>query len=341
MPFLGRDWRSPGDQWVRTTEGWERLGLWRMKLFENLNESVLGRRLLKLASCDYSDRLTLNGQEDMDVPLVQSYVLVKEVSKEQSMRITIAEAMTRLDMEGAVRNQRRFNYVTKLLLYLIQNKLSSLSGMAQKIIFNILQQTVQQSIKYNKHQRTVNQLLDEMSAALNRGRYDHVGSYQMWESHMMAVERLRNMLNESKIREREEDGGLTISDLPDDVLRQIMLRLADHRDLVNTGLTDMRSFSLSEENSFWRNLCLYHFTNKQWLSVFRRGEDIESIGWKRLYTRLAKRYGMKEVFAEMLYLCRHCNALFWESSGHPCPVSNMEPQSTPVSVQKFVKLITG
>ncbi|XP_035218480.1 F-box only protein 32-like [Stegodyphus dumicola] len=24
MPFLGRDWRSPGEAWVKTSEGWER-----------------------------------------------------------------------------------------------------------------------------------------------------------------------------------------------------------------------------------------------------------------------------------------------------------------------------
>lgn len=43
MPFLGQDWRSPGDQWVRTSEGWERLRLWRIKVFENLNENVVAR----------------------------------------------------------------------------------------------------------------------------------------------------------------------------------------------------------------------------------------------------------------------------------------------------------
>lgn len=43
MPFLGQDWRSPGEQWVRTSEGWERLRMWRLKLLENLNENVIAR----------------------------------------------------------------------------------------------------------------------------------------------------------------------------------------------------------------------------------------------------------------------------------------------------------
>lgn len=24
MPFIGRDWRSPGEAWVKTEEGWEK-----------------------------------------------------------------------------------------------------------------------------------------------------------------------------------------------------------------------------------------------------------------------------------------------------------------------------
>jgi F-box protein 25/32 len=336
MPFLGRDWRSPGEQWVRTTEGWERLGLWRMKLFEHLNENVI-ERLLKLASYECCEPC-----RDEDVPHVQSFVVVKEVSKEQTMRTTVAEALSRLDMEGAVRNRRRANYASKLLLYLIQNKMSSLSGMAQRIVFNILQQIVDQAVKHNSRDlRGVQQLMQEMSQALTRGHYDHVGSQQLWDSHTTALCRLQTTLDEHQLQQRDEDGRLTLMDLPSDVLRQILFCLADHRDLVNTGLTDSRAFSLSEENALWRHLCLFHFSNKQWLSVFRRGEDVESLGWKKLYSRLNKRYGMRDVYVDMLHLCRHCNALFWQTNGHPCPVSNMEPKSTPVTPQMFVSLLTA
>jgi len=26
----------------------------------------------------------------------------------------------------------------------------------------------------------------------------------------------------------------------------------------------------------------------------------------------SRRYGLRDVYAEMLHLCRHCNALFWQ-----------------------------
>ena len=50
MPYIGQDWRQPGDLWVRTTEGWERMQLWRFRLLENLNENVTERQV---KSCLY------------------------------------------------------------------------------------------------------------------------------------------------------------------------------------------------------------------------------------------------------------------------------------------------
>ena len=90
------------------------------------------------------------------------------------------------------------------------------------------------------------------------------------------------------IFQREDDGKVQMSDLPDDVVREILFCLSDHNDLVNAGLARLRPFDLTEENTFWRRLCLFHFTNRQWMSVVKRGEEMETLGWKNLYTRLMK-----------------------------------------------------
>ena len=79
-----------------------------------------------------------------------------------------------------------------------------------------------------------------------------------------------------------------MSDLPDEVIRHIFVQLSDHQDLVNAGLAGSRTFALSEENGFWRRLCAFHFTNAQWNSVLRSAEDLDSVGWKVLYTRLLR-----------------------------------------------------
>lgn len=33
-----------------------------------------------------------------------------------------------------------------------------------------------------------------------------------------------------------------------------------------------------------------------------------------------RKFGLKEEYADTLYLCRHCRCLFWKSFGHPCVV---------------------
>lgn len=90
------------------------------------------------------------------------------------------------------------------------------------------------------------------------------------------------------ILQREEDGRTMMSDLPDDVIRDILHCLHDHRDVIRTGMTEARALELSEEKRVWRNLCQFHFDNKTWNTVVRKGESLESLGWKKLYGRLVK-----------------------------------------------------
>ena len=42
MPFFGSDWRSPGDQWVRTELGWKRLADINASLQRQLNKVAAG-----------------------------------------------------------------------------------------------------------------------------------------------------------------------------------------------------------------------------------------------------------------------------------------------------------
>ena len=84
---------------------------------------------------------------------------------------------------------------------------------------------------------------------------------------------------------------MRISDLPDDCVRQILSRFTDHKDIVNTGLTEARTFELSKEHSLWKDLCLFHFDNIQILSLTKIGTDLQTYtaaDWKALYSRLVK-----------------------------------------------------
>lgn len=83
---------------------------------------------------------------------------------------------------------------------------------------------------------------------------------------------------------------MMISDLPADLVRQILQCLVDHRDIIHVGQTEWRAFDLSEEELIWQQLCLYHFANMDFSSVVRKDESLTNFSWKQLYARLAK-YG--------------------------------------------------
>lgn len=52
-------------------------------------------------------------------------------------------------------------------------------------------------------------------------------------------------------------------DLPAELIRTILLQLSDYKDLMNSGQVNDTMKSFLDEQYIWRELCKYHFTNKQ------------------------------------------------------------------------------
>ncbi|KAJ8305515.1 hypothetical protein KUTeg_016060 [Tegillarca granosa] len=289
MPYLGRDWRSPGDQWVRTREGWEKLKLWRVKVFENLNENILAR-LMRLAVLEWG--CTKESGYFKHQPHIH---FVKGISKERKVLTSLSEAFIHLDISGAAKDIRRFSYVSKLVEILLQNKLVNMSGTSQKYLFTILDEMVNQVLKSKINTERIKELLTFAVNSLKEGQHHHIGKKSRWESDV---------------------GGFT------------------------TGLY-----------KFKRQLLTF-------LPQQISEDDSDDIDWKYIYKRCVlydnnrvqvttitetlahatyKRFGKKEVFADMLAICSHCDTLFWQSIGHPC-ISEEEPLSKILSPDAFIKL---
>ena len=88
--------------------------------------------------------------------------------------------------------------------------------------------------------------------------------------------------------QREEDGGLKLTDLPDDCIRAILQRMPDAEDILNTGMTESRNQYLTQDELLWKALCLFHFTDIQMCTALRPTEKLENIQWKIFYRRLHK-----------------------------------------------------
>jgi hypothetical protein len=46
----------------------------------------------------------------------------------------------------------------------------------------------------------------------------------------------------------------------------------------------------------------------------QKDTDMDSIDWKKVYFKLKRRYGLRDVYAEMIHQCQSCKSLFWQVS---------------------------
>ncbi|KAH3867394.1 F-box only protein 32-like [Dreissena polymorpha] len=332
MPFLGQDWRSPGDEWVRTKEGsWEKLKLWRIRVFENLNSTYVAR-LLRLALEEWDS--CYDDLHNLHRPCIRYH---RATSREQKKLTSISEAFIHLDMSTAGRDVRRFNYVCKLLRLLLCDKLAFLSGQAQKHVFSIMEDMVNDVIQSQNNVAEMRLLVGFASQALSDHRWDHIGSSRLWNAHHTSVNRMNAKLRKFKVKERKSDGKMTFGALPEECKRHILISLPDHRDILHLGATDVTNHNISNNALLWKQLCFFHFNNRQITTFVNMNAEEKDVDWKYVYRRCYLRFGQKAVYSDMLAICRHCNNIFWNSLGHPCS-SELPPCCLSLKPEEFIAL---
>uniref|UniRef100_T1IW22 F-box domain-containing protein n=1 Tax=Strigamia maritima TaxID=126957 RepID=T1IW22_STRMM len=390
MPFIGQDWRSPGEEWVKTDEGWER-----KKLLERLRrnarqtfelENNLNNDKIDDILCA-SDETKLNDGDEFWQPFCP---ITLKCTREIAGFNGLSEAFKRLDFRNAVRDIRRFNYICKLLHLLITQNLTMLSGCAQKVLFNMLEEVAFQVSDNKTNIHILQKLLSDLQKTLFEyycwGR--PLGSTQLWEHHRQTIHRIDSIAKCIVIKEPADSIYPKLQDLPEELIREIMLRLSDHTDLQNGGKAYNLMQELLGEQRIWRELCRFHFSPQQ-IRCVRRSSTItlkkiemqqalghnehdlrddghssdgevtanddddaifklESIDWEDTYHKLRRAYGLREEYAEILQLCRHCRCLFWKSFGHPCiertvndlDLVDKKALYVPISPQAFLKFFS-
>jgi hypothetical protein len=145
MPFLGKDWRSSGEQWIRTEHGWERIKVLE-SILDNLNDensSNSGDESDDSDSDIFSLDDSINNSDNDPNKTPNQYKMLKKLclsettpinntkqphvlfygfdltsqeatTRRNIQRISISEVLNALDMAGAVRDVKRFNYVFRV-----------------------------------------------------------------------------------------------------------------------------------------------------------------------------------------------------------------------------------
>lgn len=80
-----------------------------------------------------------------------------------------------------------------------------------------------------------------------------------------------------------------ISDLPSDCIRDILLRMTDHKDIIHAGQTSLAIHDIAQENHIWKQLCFFHFSNLQLVTFLPKEiEEDNVVDWKTMYMKCVR-----------------------------------------------------
>lgn len=192
---------------------------------------------------------------------------------------------------SAVRDVRRFNYICALLGLLIGQQMTALSGCAQKVLLAMLEEVASQAVSSQHNPRSFRQLLNKLrslSAAERSSCWGGLlGSQLLWTGHTAKIERILRMAASMQICELSPESRPQLQQLPEECLREIILRLADHQDLTASAQACEQMAVIVGEQRVWRELTQFHFAPNQIELVLPK--DCEMVDWKNVYHAL-KRY---------------------------------------------------
>lgn len=335
MPFISKDWRSPGEEWVKTQEGWEKkkvlecsahMDNQRYPALTNFNNSTEDN-LQTSWSRETEDEGKAGGELPSGRVPPHCHITIK-CTREIAGFNGLSEAVRRLDFQSAVRDVRRFNYICALLQLLVAGqKLTALPGAAQRILLSMLEEVATQVAHSQQNIGALRTLVVALSA-LREGEKQAcwgrpLGSRALWGHHDDTISRINDIAQSIHIQEPGPEIMPKLQEMPEECIREILLRISDHRDLEASSAAWNVMASLCSEQRIWRELVHFHFTQSQIdfaNNKMNNGDGGEKTDWKSTYHMLRKSFGLREdvQYAETLSLCRHCKCLFWRSLGHPC-----------------------
>lgn len=295
-------------------------------------------------------------QEEQELFQPHCQITVKS-TKEVAGFNALADAFLRLDFIHALRDVRRFNFVSKIMSVLFSHeKLMTLPGAAQKTLFRMLEEMSEVVYANDRHEHVLRKLLDEVNATMSIYHVwgSHLGSAHLFRQHLESRRRITEIVEKTQVKYKQDlastpsrsgnrgRGGCKnrhasssstastassscsspglVNSLPEECVREILLRLSDPKDVERAGDACVTMNTIAREKRVWRELAQTHFTRNQIDFLQKERPELRNTtDWKHLYTTLRRRFGIpEEGFAETLFLCRKCRSLYWRSLGHPC-----------------------
>lgn len=114
-----------------------------------------------------------------------------------------------------------------------------------------------------------------------------LGSQLLWHQHAITIERILHIAGSLQIVEPAAGSQPRLQQLPEECLREVALRLADHHDLVAAAGACGELAAVCAEPRVWRELVLFHFNPHQVQTAISREQDSQP-DWQKIYHTLRK-----------------------------------------------------
>jgi F-box protein 25/32 len=144
-----------------------------------------------------------------------------------------------------------------------------------------------------------------------------IGSDVLWQRHMNMLQQMQTNIEQSQIiDEHMSNNDCTFECLPIEIYYEILRRLDNGLDLIHIGMSNSNFYRVIDERMLWRQLCVYHFLDRKidtrhCLDRLQLHDD-HDIDWKRMFFKLKRSYGLRQVYAEIIRQCQSCKTLFWQ-----------------------------
>ena len=209
----------------------------------------------------------------------------------------LGDAVKRLDFRSSVRNQRRFQYICALLKLLVSGEavMTSLSGGAQRILLQMIEEVAIHVSDSKQHINTLRGLVEQLRQLVEQENQKcwgkPLGSQNLWVTHLETIERIQRIASQIEIQPSSNNHP-NFTELPEECIRKIILQMSDHKDLESAASAWSLMSYIIQEQRIWRELAKFHFTQMQIDSILERLSLEETPerhrNWQTIYHALRK-----------------------------------------------------
>lgn len=112
-----------------------------------------------------------------------------------------------------------------------------------------------------------------------------LGSQLLWHQHTIKIEKILSAASNMQVGEPSPQTQPQLLQLPEECIREIILRLSDHHDLLSSAEACEQMANIVEEQRVWRELTKFHFKPGQINLVLPKDGKPN---WKTVYHSLKR-----------------------------------------------------